>query len=101
MLQTWKQIDVSEVKRRSKLVFEQINKITSENNKNWIGWTGKVLFDEKTDDGIKGQKLCIQTCFCKRYSGNWRISSCKDYRFNSKQPSWSDRKLNFLDLEFD
>ena len=61
----WKQLEVSEIKRRSKLVFEQINKITSENNKKWIGWTGKVLFDEKTDDGIKGRNFAYKPVFVK------------------------------------
>ena len=61
----WKQLDVAEIKRRSKLVFEQINKITAENNKKWIGWTGKVLFDEKTDDGIKGRNFAYKPIFVK------------------------------------
>ena len=39
----WKQIDVAEVKRRSKIVFEQISKISMENNKKWIGWKGNVV----------------------------------------------------------
>ena len=61
----WKQIEVSEIKRRSKLVFEKINKITAENNKNWIGWVGKVLFDEKTEDGIKGRNFAYKPVFVR------------------------------------
>ncbi|WP_299292532.1 tRNA (N(6)-L-threonylcarbamoyladenosine(37)-C(2))-methylthiotransferase [Nitrosopumilus sp.] len=61
----WEQIDVSEVKRRSKKIFEQISKITLENNQKWIGWTGKVLFDEKTDDGIKGRNYAYKPIFVK------------------------------------
>ena len=61
----WKQIEVSEIKRRSKLVFDKINKITKENNKNWIGWTGKVLFDEKTEDGIKGRNFGYKPVFVR------------------------------------
>lgn len=61
----WKQIEVSEIKRRSKLVFEKINKITKENNKRWIGWTGKVLFDEKTEDGIKGRNYAYKPVFVR------------------------------------
>jgi len=60
-----KQIDVAEVKRRSKLIFEQINKISIENNKKWIGWKGKVLFDEKTEDGIKGRNYAYKPIFVK------------------------------------
>ncbi len=59
----WKQIDVSEVKRRSKIIFEQISKISIENNKKWIGWKGKVLFDEKTEDGIKGRNFAYKPVF--------------------------------------
>jgi len=61
----WKQIDVSEVKRRSKKIFEQISKITLENNQKWIGWTGQVLFDEKTDEGIKGRNYAYKPIFVK------------------------------------
>lgn len=59
----WKQIDVAEVKRRSKIIFDQINKISLENNQKWIGWTGKVLFDEKTDEGIKGRNFAYKPIF--------------------------------------
>ncbi|MFQ5476882.1 MAG: tRNA (N(6)-L-threonylcarbamoyladenosine(37)-C(2))-methylthiotransferase [Nitrosopumilus sp.] len=59
------QIDVAEVKRRSKIIFEQISKISIENNKKWIGWTGKVLFDEKTDEGIKGRNFAYKPVFVR------------------------------------
>ena len=59
----WEQIDMTEVKRRSKIIFEQINKISSENNKKWIGWKGSVLFDEKTDEGIKGRNFAYKPVF--------------------------------------
>ncbi len=59
----WKQIDVGEVKRRSKVIFEQISKISIDNNKKWIGWKGKVLFDEKTDDGVKGRNYAYKPIF--------------------------------------
>ena len=61
----WKQIEVSEIKRRSKLVFEKISNITKENNKKWIGWTGRVLFDEKTEDGIKGRNFAYKPVFVR------------------------------------
>ncbi len=61
----WEQIDVAEVKRRSKIIFEQINKMSIENNKKWIGWTGKVLFDEKTEDGIKGRNFAYKPVFVR------------------------------------
>ena len=55
-----KQIDAAEIKRRSKIIFEQINKISMESNKKWIGWKGKVLFDEKTEEGIKGRNYAYK-----------------------------------------
>ena len=55
-----KQIDAVEIKRRSKLIFEQINKISLESNEKWIGWKGKVLFDEKTEEGIKGRNYAYK-----------------------------------------
>ena len=61
----WEQIDVAEVKRRSKIIFDQINKISLENNQKWIGWTGKVLFDEKTDEGIKGRNFAYKPIFVR------------------------------------
>ena len=55
-----KQIDSAEIKRRSKVIFEQINKISLESNKKWIGWKGKVLFDENTEEGIKGRNYAYK-----------------------------------------
>ncbi len=64
---TWKQIDVSEVRRRSKQVFELSRKISYENNKKWIGWNGDVLFDERNDEDIKGRNFAYKPIFVKDY----------------------------------
>lgn len=61
----WKQIDVSEIKRRSKIIFDLINKITLENNQKWIGWKGNVLFNEKTEEGIKGRNSAYKPVFVR------------------------------------
>ncbi|HSF28699.1 MAG TPA: radical SAM protein, partial [Nitrosopumilaceae archaeon] len=55
-----KQLDVSEVKRRSKIIFELAKKIAYERNKEWLGWRGKVLFDEISDGLIKGRNLAYK-----------------------------------------
>ena len=55
-----KQIDAAEIKRRSKVIFNQINKISLKSNEKWIGWKGKVLFDENTEDGIKGRNYAYK-----------------------------------------
>jgi MiaB-like tRNA modifying enzyme len=57
------QMDVSEVKQRSKLVFELVNKITLENNKEWIGWMGDILFNEQTDGQIRGRNFAYKSVF--------------------------------------
>ena len=57
------QIDVAEVKRRSKIVFDLMNKITTSNNKQWIGWEGQVLFNEQTDEQIRGRNFAYKSVF--------------------------------------
>jgi tRNA A37 methylthiotransferase MiaB len=54
------QIDVSEVKRRSKIVFDLAKKISQERNEEWIGWEGEVLFDEISDGIIKGRNFAYK-----------------------------------------
>jgi MiaB-like tRNA modifying enzyme len=61
----WEQTDVSEIKRRSKILFDLINKITLKNNQKWIGWKGKVLFNEKTGEGIKGRNFAYKPVFVR------------------------------------
>jgi len=57
------QVDVAEIKRRSKQVTKLINDISLENNKKWIGWKGKVLFDEDLDGQIKGRNFAYKPIF--------------------------------------
>ena len=61
----WDQIDVATVKQRSKIIFDLTNQISLENNKEWIGWKGNVLFDEHTDDGIKGRNFAYKPIFVR------------------------------------
>ena len=60
---TWPQINAAEIKYRSKIIFEQISKISSTSNKKWIGWKGKVLFDENTDNGVRGRNYAYKPIF--------------------------------------
>lgn len=57
------QMDVSEVKRRSKQIFDLINKIALQNNNEWIGWKGQVLFNEQTDGKIRGRNFAYKSVF--------------------------------------
>jgi len=59
----WNQISSHEVKKRSKIIFDLINKISLENNREWIGWKGKVFFDEETSEGIKGRNYAYKSVF--------------------------------------
>lgn len=54
------QIDVSDIKRRSKIIFELTSKIAYERNLEWIGWKGTVLFDEISDGMIKGRNIAYK-----------------------------------------
>lgn len=54
------QLDVSEVKRRSKVVYELAKNIVNERNVEWIGWGGEVLFDESSDGVIKGRNFAYK-----------------------------------------
>ena len=59
------QIDMTEIKRRSKQLFELVNEISFANNKKWIGWEGLVLFDETTDGQVKGRNYAYKPIFVK------------------------------------
>ncbi len=54
------QMDVFEVKRRSKIVFDMAKKISQQRNEEWIGWKGEVLFDEVSDGIIKGRNFAYK-----------------------------------------
>ena len=60
-----KQIDVAEVKRRSKIAYELITKISNENNRKWIGWEGHVIFDEEYEGQIRGRNFAYKPIFVK------------------------------------
>jgi len=62
-----KQIDVSEVKRRSKISYELISRISEENNRKWIGWEGHVIFDEDYENQIRGRNYAYKPIFVKEH----------------------------------
>tara|TARA_B100000686_G_scaffold345538_1_gene430336 strand:+ start:1565 stop:2833 length:1269 start_codon:yes stop_codon:yes gene_type:complete len=57
------QIDVSEIKKRSKIAYELISKISKENNQKWIGWKGEVLFDEEFENQVRGRNFAYKPIF--------------------------------------
>ena len=72
-----KQIDVTEVKRRSKITYELINRISEKNNKNWIGWEGQVIFDEEHEAQIRGRNFAYKPIFVKEKPKIGQISTVK------------------------
>ena len=71
------QIDVAEVKRRSKQTTELINKISLENNRKWIGWKGDVLFDENSDGQTKGRNFAYKPIFVNEVTEIGQICTIK------------------------
>ena len=59
------QIDVAEVKRRSKIAYELICKISKENNEKWIGWRGEAVFDEEFENQKRGRNFAYKPIFVK------------------------------------
>ena len=57
------QIDATEVKRRSKIAYELITKISKENNQKWVGWKGQVLFDEGFENQVRGRNFSYKPIF--------------------------------------
>ena len=71
------QIDVAEVKRRSKKTTELINKLSLDNNRKWIGWKGNVLFDENSDGQIKGRNFAYKPIFVNEVTEIGQICTIK------------------------
>ena len=71
------QIDVIEVKRRCKIAYELINKISEENYRNWIGWEGQVTFDEEHEGQIRGRNFAYKPIFVKEKPRIGQISNVK------------------------
>ena len=57
------QVDVAEVKRRSKRIFELSCRISLEHNREWIGWSGPVVFGETAEDGVRGRNYAYKPVF--------------------------------------
>ena len=69
------QIDVAEVKRRSKIAYELISDISRENNQKWIGWKGQVLFDEEFENQVRGRNFAYKPIFVNDEPKIGQISS--------------------------
>jgi len=73
----WEQIQVSEVMRRSKIISDLIERISLENNQKWIGWKGKVLFDERDESSVKGRNFAYKPIFVEDRIGIGEIHIVK------------------------
>jgi len=54
------QIDASTVKHRSRKMYNIANRISYERNKEWIGWSGPVLFGELDGGSAKGRNYAYK-----------------------------------------
>jgi len=71
------QIDVLEVKRRSKIAYELISKISEENNRKWIGWEGQVMFDEDYENQVRGRNFAYKSIFVNQQPKIGQISTVR------------------------
>ena len=71
------QIDVSEVKKRSKIAYERISKISKEINQSWIGWEGQVMFDEEYEEQVRGRNFAYKPIFVNERPKIRQISSVR------------------------
>jgi tRNA A37 methylthiotransferase MiaB len=40
-----------------------MNQIAAENNQKWLGWQGDVLFNEQTDEQVRGRNFAYKSVF--------------------------------------
>ena len=72
-----KQIDVLQVKKRSKIAYQLISKISEENNQKWIGWEGQVMFDEEYENQERGRNFAYKPIFVNQKPKIGQISTVK------------------------
>ena len=83
------------------MIFDLINKISYENNKKWIGWKGEVLFDEKSEEGIKGRNFAYKPIFVKEKVEIGQNHLVEIIDSTNHSLDRKDLKLKFLDRKFD
>jgi MiaB-like tRNA modifying enzyme len=59
------QIDKKIVNERSSFLHNLVKKISLEKNRSWIGWKGKILIDEKVENGFVGRNFSYKPIFIK------------------------------------
>ena len=72
-----KQIDVLQVKKRSKIAYQLISKISEENNQKWIGREGQVMFDEEYENQVRGRNFAYKPIFVNQKPKIGQISTVK------------------------
>ena len=72
-----KQIDVLQVKKRSKIAYQLISKISEENNQKWIGWEGQVMLDEEYENQVRGRNFAYKPIFVNQKPKIGQISTVK------------------------
>jgi threonylcarbamoyladenosine tRNA methylthiotransferase CDKAL1 len=60
-----KQIDSRIVNERSGILHDLVNKISLEKNKQWIGWKGSVIVDQKVKDFVVARNFAYKSVVIK------------------------------------
>ncbi len=63
---TMPQIHGNISKERSRKLTEVYRKVTLEQNKKWIGWTGEIIVDEKVKDGMSAKNYAYKTIIIRK-----------------------------------
>jgi len=75
-----KQINPKIVNKRSKLLHDLTTKISFEKNKEWIGWKGEVLVDQKIKDFVVGRNFAYKSVVIKENIPLGKIVEAKIFR---------------------
>ena len=75
-----KQVSTNKMKERSTIMTKLYRYISLENNKNWIGWQGKLLIDEQgKNESWIGRNYCYKPVIVK---GNFKLGEEIDVKIN-------------------
>ena len=60
-----KELDPRTINERSKLIHKVVKEIAFENNKRWVGWSGKVMVDEEVKGAVMARNFAYKPIIIK------------------------------------
>jgi tRNA A37 methylthiotransferase MiaB len=54
------------MKERSRQLTDVYRKVSAERNKQWLGWEGEVIVDEKVKDGVSARNYAYKTIVIRK-----------------------------------